>query len=547
MNGITEFVKALGPGRLAAMGAVAVGLIGFFVFLMLRLSQPQFAVLFTELAFEDSIEIVRKLEGMNVPHKLRQEGSVILVPKERVLRLRMKLAEDGLPAGGTIGYEIFDKGDTLGATSFVQNVNRLRAIEGELARTIRAIDRIMTARVHLVLPQRRLFARTSTDPSASIVVKVRGSLDGSQIKAIQHLTASAVEGLKPSRVSIVDETGKLLASGRDGSDDATGAVIEEKNRALERRMQQEILDIVESVVGSGRARVRVTAEMDYNKITQTSDLYDPEGRVVRSTQTREETAAATRPTTDEGVTVGNELPAAGNQAAAAGRNEQENTSKTEEVVNYEISRTTKTEVVESGRIKRLSVAVLVDGIYTRGADGKPAYAPRSQEDLDKIAALVRSAIGFDQARSDQVQVTNLRFADRDEPALADTGDGSLFSFSKADYFQIAELVVVFIVSFLVLIFVVRPLVRRIVAPEDGQAAIADLTDPEGAKLLTGPDGATEAEPELALPPSAATEALKQARVVGELQATAVAEIGEVVQNNPDEAVTIVREWIQDAV
>ena len=405
----------------------------------------------------------------------------------------------------------------------------------------------MTARVHLVLPQRRLFARTSTDPSASIVVKVRGSLDGSQIKAIQHLTASAVEGLKPSRVSIVDETGKLLASGRDGSDDATGAVIEEKNRALERRMQQEILDIVESVVGSGRARVRVTAEMDYNKITQTSDLYDPEGRVVRSTQTREETAAATRPTTDDGVTVGNELPAAGNQAAAAGRNEQENTSKTEEVVNYEISRTTKTEVVESGRIKRLSVAVLVDGIYTRGADGKPAYAPRSQEDLDKIAALVRSAIGFDQARSDQVQVTNLRFADRDEPALADTGDGSLFSFSKADYFQIAELVVVFIVSFLVLIFVVRPLVRRIVAPEDGQAAIADLTDPEGAKLLTGPDGATEAEPELALPPSTATEALKQARVVGELQATAVAEIGEVVQNNPDEAVTIVRDWIQDAV
>ena len=189
----------------------------------------------------------------------------------------------------------------------------------------------------------------------------------------------------------------------------------------------------------------------------------------------------------------------------------------------------------------------MDGIYTRGADGKPAYAPRSQEDLDKIAALVRSAIGFDQARSDQVQVTNLRFADRDEPALVDTGDGSLFSFSKADYFQIAELVVVFIVSFLVLIFVVRPLVRRIVAPEDGQAAIADLTDPEGAKLLTGPDGATEAEPELALPPSAATEALKQARVVGELQATAVAEIGEVVQNNPDEAVTIVREWIQDAV
>ncbi|MGI9383285.1 MAG: flagellar basal-body MS-ring/collar protein FliF [Methyloligellaceae bacterium] len=545
MNGVTEFVKALGPGRLAAMGAVAVGLIGFFVFLMLRLSQPQFAVLFTELAFEDSIEVVKKLEGMNVPHKMRQEGSVILVPKERVLRLRMKLAEDGLPAGGTIGYEIFDKGDTLGATSFVQNINRLRAIEGELARTIRSIDRIKTARVHLVLPQRRLFARKSAEPSASIVVKVRGSLDKSQIKAIQHLAASAVEGLKPSRVSIVDESGTLLASGSDGSDGATSAIIEEKNRAFEGRVRQEILEIVESVVGSGRARVRVTAEMDYNKVTQTSDLYDPEGRVVRSTQTREETAASTRPTTEEGVSVGNELPSAGNEATAS-RNEQENTSKTEEVVNYEISRTTKTEVVESGRIKRLSVAVLVDGIYTKGADGKPAYAPRSQDELDKITTLVRSAIGFDQARSDQVQVTNLRFADRDEPALADAGDGSFFSFSKTDYFQIAELVVIFIVSFLVLIFVVRPLVRRIVAPAEGQAAIADLTDAEGAKLLTGPDGADNTETEPAPPPSAASEALKHARVVGELQATAVAEIGGVVQNNPDEAVTIVRDWIQQS-
>ena len=162
MGGFIEFCRTIGTARLAAMGAVAVGLIGFFVFLMLRISQPQMTTLFSELPLDDSSSVISKLEGLNVPYELRNEGATILVPKDRVLRLRMSLAEEGLPTGGMVGYEIFDKGDTLGATSFVQNLNHLRALEGELARTIRSLDRVQMARVHLVLPKRQLCSRVTS-------------------------------------------------------------------------------------------------------------------------------------------------------------------------------------------------------------------------------------------------------------------------------------------------------------------------------------------------------------------------------------------------
>ncbi len=549
MKSVTGFIAALGPARLAAMGAVALGLIGFFVFLVLRFSQPQLGVLFTDLTFDDSVEIVKRLEALNVDHAVRQEGAIILVPEDRVLRLRMTLAEDGLPAGGVVGYEIFDKSDTLGATSFVQRINRLRAIEGELARTIRAIERVQSARVHLVLPERRLFARKNSEASASIVVRVRGGLDAGQIKSIQHLVASAVEDLKPGNVSIVDETGKLLASGQGDESSPHGAALDERSRAIEARLQARVAEIVASVVGDGRARVRVTAEIDYNKVTRTSDTFDPNGQVVRSTQSREETSAAATPTGTDSVSVGNELPAAGAERGTATQSER--ASKSEEVVNYEISKTTKTEIVEGGRIKRLSVAVLVDGLYQKSADGKLNYAPRSAEELEKISALVRSAVGFDKERGDQLHVANLRFADSEPGPVADQAEAGMFDLSKADYFHIAELTVIGLVSLLVLLFVVRPLVRRIVTPE-GTRSLDDLalelTD-EAPGQLPAPDaggqnGGTQERKLLAAADGAGGEALKTAALAGEAEAGAIREVGEIVQNNPEEAVTIVRNWIQ---
>src|SRR5215467_12251110 len=273
------------------MVAVTLALIGFFGFTILRVTSPHMTPLYTDLTVEDSNAIIKDLDRQGIAYELKNEGAIILVPRDRVARLRMQLAEGGLPKGGGVGYEIFDKSDTLGATSFVQNINQLRALEGELARTIRAIDRVQAARVHLVLPERPRFSRDKAEPSASIVLKVRGALEASQVRAIRHLVASAVNGLKPQRVSIVDEAGRLLADGAsDELPGAGGLSADERKAAYERRLREQVESILSSVVGPGRARVQLAADFDYNRITQTSDRFDPEGRVMRSSQSREESS-----------------------------------------------------------------------------------------------------------------------------------------------------------------------------------------------------------------------------------------------------------------
>ncbi len=476
MQGLTEFFKALGAARLMAMIAVTTALIGFFAFVIMRVTTPQMTTLFTDLSVEDASGIIKDLERQSIPFELKNDGTAILVPKDKVTRLRMKLAEAGLPKGGGVGYEIFDKSDALGTTSFVQNINHLRALEGELARTIRAIDRVQSARVHLVLPERRLFSRETPEPSASIVVRVRGGLEPQQVRAIRHVVASAVNGLKPQRVSIVDESGQLLA---DGAADANveGATGDERRANYEKRMRNQVEGIVSSVVGLGRARVQLTADFDYNKITQTSDQFDPEGRVLRSSQSREEASQTAE--RDGQVTVNNELP--GNQAANQAGNARDQSKKSEEINNYEISRVTKTEVTEAGRVNRISVAVLVDGIYSKNDKGETVYQERTKEDLERITTLVRSAIGFNEKRGDKVEVVNLRFAEGPTilPASEPTGLLGMLQFTKDDIMHVIELGVMTLLGLVVMFMVVRPLVRRVLANDNPNALAAPqqaLTD-----------------------------------------------------------------------
>src|SRR5438105_1924592 len=222
------------------MVAVTTALLGFFAFVIMRVTTPQMTTLFTDLSAEDSSGIIKDLERQAIPFELRNEGAVIMVPKDKVTRLRMKLAESNLPKGGSVGYEIFDKSDTLGTTSFVQNVNHLRALEGELSRTIRSLDRVTAARVHLVVPERQLFARDKQEPSAAIVLRLRGALDSSQVRAIRHLTASAVKGLKPERVSIVNEQGQLLADGAGQEGNAAASGLDDRHAAFERKLREQI-------------------------------------------------------------------------------------------------------------------------------------------------------------------------------------------------------------------------------------------------------------------------------------------------------------------
>jgi flagellar M-ring protein FliF len=537
LQSLVSFLRGLGASRLMAMVAVTAALIGFFAFVIMRVTTPQMTTLFTDLSLEDSNAVIKDLERQAIPFEIRNDGAIILVPKDKVTRLRMKLAEGGLPKGGGVGYEIFDKSDALGTTSFVQNINHLRALEGELARTIRAIDRVQAARVHLVLPERPLFARETPEPSASIVVRVRGTLEPQQIRAIRHLVASAVNGLKPQRVSIVDEAGQLLADGAGGEQDNT--VADERRSAYEKRLRNEVEGIVSSVVGAGRARVQLSADFDYNKITQTSDKFDPEGRVLRSSQTREESSATAE--TNGQVTVNNELP--GNQQNGNAPAARDQSKKTEETNNYEISRTTKTEVTEAGRVNRISVAVLVDGSYVKNDKGELVYQDRNKEQLDRIATLVRSAIGFDQKRGDQVEVVNLRFAEAPAvaPVAEPTGLLGMLQFTKDDVMYVIELGVMMLLGLVVLFMVIRPLVKRIIADEP----VASLANDALPAIADGSAQAASASGSLVPGVNNTAQMIDVAQIQGQVHAQSVHRVGELAERNPNETAAIIRQWLSE--
>ncbi len=544
MDNITNLINRIGLPRLAAMAVVAALMLGFFGFLVMRASTPVLAPLYTGLSLEDSSAIVTELQTLNVPFELRGEGDTILVPRDQITTLRMNLAGSGLPAKGQVGYEIFDQQGTLGATSFVQNINNVRALEGELARTIGSLARIKSTRVHLVLPERELFRRETKEPSASIFVGVRGQLSTGEIRAIQHLVASAVEGMSPNRVSIVDDTGTLLASGtEDGETGALSGEAAEKTLGYETRVRTRVEDMLANVVGAGRARVEVAAEIDFNRSTVTSESFDPDGQVVRSTQTSENENLANG--SDGQVSVANELPGASANNGTAGTTEQGKSSQ--EVVNYEISKKTETAVTEAGNIKRLSVAVVVDGVYSTDASGNPVYTPRTADELAQLLTLVRSAVGYSEARGDNVEVVNMQFADRPEVA----GDGTnasegLLDFTRDDIMNGAQMAVTLLIALALVFFVMRPLLKKALANEK----IEPLALPSGAELGQGmltagghlvPVETVEDENGDKTPAWVAN-----AKSMGEAQLNTLRTVGTLVEENPKQAALIVRDWLSSA-
>ena len=390
-------MRALGPGRLLVLSATALALLAFFAWLILRAIEPPYTLLFGSLELDDSAQIVTRLEALGVPFRLQGDGSAIMVPGDQALRLRLALAEEGLPRGGSVGDEIFDQTSALGTTNFLANVNLRRALEGELARTIGALADVRSARVHLVLPRHELFRRDQIEPSASITLRMHGAgrLSRRQVLAVQHLVAAAVPGLAPERIALVDDQGTLLARGGDDAEGALPSQAEEYREAYEARLKRTIEQLLERSLGPGRVQAEVTADLDLDQITLTEETYDPEGQVVRSAQTVEEETQSAERDEDEAVTAGNNLPNAAAETPASGRTSNENTTRTEETINYEISRKVRNQTQVGGRVRRLSVAVLVDGRMVPDAAGELVYEPRDAAELEQIASLVRSAIGFD--------------------------------------------------------------------------------------------------------------------------------------------------------
>jgi flagellar M-ring protein FliF len=541
------------------MAGVAAVLTAFFLYIFGAITEPPKAILFSGLEPRDANAVIAKLDALNLPYEQRGDGGTILINADQVSKIRMQLATDGLPSAG-VGYEIFDKTDTFGTTAFVQNINRLRALEGELARTIRSLDAIDSARVHLVIPERQVFSRDNQPPSASVVVKTRTRLGRGQVNAIQHLVAAAVSGLSANNVALIDDKGELLAGGGGDADSDTAEAHEERTTGFEDRLRQRVENIVASIVGPGHDRVQVAADMDFNRITQTAETYDPDSRVVRSSQTVEQDSNSKDGRNGAAVSVGSAIPGQTPPPAPAGDNStNSNSTRNEETLNYEISKTTKTEVQDTGTVKRLSVAVVVDGLYTPGTGGTRTYAPRSADDMTKITALVKSAIGYDEKRGDLLQVTNMKFADVDIAPDAPMPQPPL-GIDSAVWFKLGQILILSITALLVFLLVVRPMIKRLTIPIGNAPGQAALPAPQGgqhqgqiaqgaSEALPAPQGGQQ-QNQIAGAQGGAVTALPRrdsmidiSQIDGQVRESSVRKVGDVVQAHPEEAMAILRTWL----
>ncbi|WP_417518079.1 flagellar basal-body MS-ring/collar protein FliF [Minwuia sp.] len=559
-----DAIKNLGITRLILIAGVTLSVVIFFVFLASRVAKPDMALLYKDLDPGDASAIVQMLEGQDVPFEIRGGGKELFVPRDRVDRLRMTAAELGLPLGGSVGYEIFDKTDSLGTTNFVQNVNLLRALEGELSRTITSLDRVDAARVHLVMPKREVFQRSDRQPSASIVIKVRGSLGSERVTAIQNLVAAAVPSLEPGRVSVVDSRGNLLSAGIGGPGEGNSAptALQDIRRSQEQRIKHAVESLLEQTVGPGRVRAEVTVEINHDRVTTQSETYDGDNPVVRSTQLREETSSSTDGSNQDAVTVATNLP--GQDFGNGETSDSSNTeSLTEETINYEISQKITTQIREPGVVERISVAVLVDGNYEADADGNRTYSPRTEEELEQLSRLVRSAVGYDADRGDTVEISNLRFVDVNAVFAEPEPEFNIMGFSKADLMRFGETAMLALIALLVMLLVVRPMLSRIVASGnldvgddtlalagaggDVNAAIGAVGRASGGGLaLPAPDGGGGDDddlPAVVQPKPRQRQAIDLSHVDGNVKDSSLKQIAEIVDRHPEEAVSILRSWL----
>lgn len=537
-------LQRFGIGRLAAVLGIGAGLAAVLAAVFMNLGQPK-ALLYSNLDLKEAGTITAALDQAGVKYEVKGDGSTILVPRDEVASTRLMLSGKGLPTAGSVGYEIFDQSNALGQTDFVQQLNRQRALEGELARTIRSLDGITSARVHLVLPKRQVFEEEAEQPSASVNIGVGGrEPSADQVRAIQNLVAGAVPNMKPDRVTVVDQHAKTLSGGEVGM----AAEADGRKSEVEQRIAKQVKNLVEGVVGAGKARVNVTADLELARVTVQQETFDPDGQVIRSESTTEENSR------ENDTAGGGQASVAGNIPGADGgeNNNSSSSGRADTTTNYEISKTVRTEVQEPGTVKRLSVAVAVDGATAVGKDGKPgAYTPRSAEEMQRIEQLVRTAVGYNQERGDQVSVINVRFP------TADTGGGveaasPLMGFDKNDIMRAVELAVLAVVGILMIFFVARPLLGAGKGGKGGAgggslvAAAPQITrvmvTPDGQPMQIGADGSQLALPG---PIEDGGARIDMARVDGQVRASAVKKVSEFVERHPDESVAILRSWLHE--
>ena len=440
------------------IGAVLTATVAAFAYLIFFSEAVSYDYLFTDISRDNAGEIIKHLKEKNIPFKAEERA--ILVPRQNVHELRMELAAQGLPQGKGIGFEIFDT-QKLGTSDFVQQLNMKRALQGELARTISQIEKVELARVHLVMPKRALFKEDEIEPSASVVLRLGPgqNLEKSEIRAIVHLVSSAVEGLSSKYVTIIDSSGKLLSKAIGDEEQIWGSSPLEYKAKIELEMANRVEELVSHVVGVGKVIAKITVELDFKKEEKTEEIYDPDTVVVRSEKRVKENRNNAEQESAGAPGAQSSTPAG---PLTGGR--QESTSARErDLTNYEINKVVRHTIRAAGDLKRVSVAVLVDGTYTQQeVNGKivKTYKPRTDEEILKIEEVVKRIVGFSHERGDAIQVTNVPF---ETSILAEEAYEPSF-LEKYDFIpQFLRYGIILALAIVMIFFLFKPLVEWVIS------------------------------------------------------------------------------------
>jgi flagellar M-ring protein FliF len=441
-------------------------------------------------------------------------------------------------------------------------LNQSRALEGELARTIRGIKGVKSARVHLVLPKREPFARDRQDAQASVQLTMAGTarLDNEGTRAILNLVAAAVPGLRPQNIALTDTRGNLLArAGEAVGPSAAAQSNDELRRTSEVRIARAVEEMLERSLGPGRVRAEATIEFDYEQIRETQERYDPDQQVVRSSQSVSNNSKTTEQAAS--VSVQNNLPNADAGATPSGTQEQ----RQEETTNYEIAKTVRTIVRDQPKIARLSLAVMVDGVSTKGLDGNPIWTERPPDELERISRLVRGAVGYDEKRGDKVDVVSLRFVTTVDSS-EETPRALPFGLEKSDLLRLLQTGMFGLLAIVALMLVLRPMVARLTLASplltQGSNSTGEVALATGAGAMGGASGGMLANgagglPALTGPAKAGGAAngeisglledesmVNIANVEGQLRASSIRRVADLVEKHPEESLSIVRAWMQ---
>jgi flagellar M-ring protein FliF len=536
LSQISAFVGGLKPAKKLALVVVSVIVVAGIGFAFLWAGKTSYRPLMTNLSPEDSTNVIRILRDKRIPFRVDQSGKNIEVPPESMYDLRLELATMGFPQSSIVGYEIFDK-QSLGTTSFVQAINDKRAREGELMRTISAMRGVKRARVHLALPKKSTFIEDTKKPTASVVLDLEPGtqLGEKQIYGIGNLVASAVEGLEHSSVNIMDSTGKVLSKNSQDSLVAMTATQLDFKKELESRYEQSIQNLLTPVVGEGRVIARVSAELDFSQVSETQTTYDADGAAKRSEVRNNNQMSGSRPAPGGAAGVASNTPG---EPPAPPPGIRTDNSQVRETINYEVPSTVKRTTHPTGRVTKLSVAVVVDGKKVKKPDAQGRTVASSEswspEQLREFENLVVSAVAIDRKRGDSLEIKNMEFAREDfEEADRILADGE-----RRVYVQnIVIYSVIGLVIALFFLFIVRPFIKWIT---DNTTESVDTFLPQTIEELERLQKSQNIQDVEDIVPELPDE-IDPEKVEGEMIKEKIITL---VDSNPHKAALVLRDWLR---